>query len=140
MLDLIWILLVVVPMILFVVTVTLIVNGAHKLENYTECAGIIVRFYEATSPASTDFGKKAISPVVSYTVNGRKYEFIGHYCSTSMKVGQKINILYNHEDPSKATIKKGLYVAPMITGALTLLFTLALVIFVVLKNKGLISF
>ncbi len=139
MLNLIWILLVAVPSLLLVVTVILIVNNSHKLKNQNECTGIIEKFCKSTSPLC-ETGEKIFSPVVSYTVNGRKYEFIGNYCSTRMKVGEKIRILYNPEDPSKATIKGGLYAAPMITGALTLFFTLALVMCVVLKINGLIHF
>lgn len=134
MLNLILILLIVVSAILLTVTVILIMNSSQKLKSYRECIGTIIKFYENSSPMRVGSeAHKAISPVVSYTVNGKTYEFIGNYCSTWMKVGDKINILYNNEDHSKATIKKGLYVAPMIIGALTLLFALALVIFVVLQ-------
>lgn len=140
MLDMIYLLLVVVSMILLAVTVILVMNSYKKLKNYNECTGVIVKFYEATSPASADFGEKAISPVVSYTVSGKNYEFIGNYCSTSMKVGQEIKILYNKDNPAKATMKAGLYFAPIVTGALALLAIIALVIFVILKSKGIISF
>jgi len=57
-----------------------------------------------------------------------------------MKVGQEVKVLYNKEDNSKATIKTGIYFAPIITGGLTLLFILPIIIYLVLKSKGIISF
>lgn len=130
-----------VPIILFVVTLVLIVNGNHKMHKYNECTGTIVRFYENTSELRVgSYETKAVSPVVSYSVNGRTYEFTGNYYSTSMKVGQEVKVLYNKEDNSKATIKTGIYFAPIITGGLTLLFILPIIIYLVLKSKGIISF
>ena len=130
-----------VPIILFVVTLILIVNGNNKMNKYNECTGTIVRFYENTSELRVgSYETKAVSPVVSYSVNGRTYEFTGNYYSTSMKVGQEVKVLYNKEDNSKATIKTGIYFAPIITGGLTLLFILLIIIYLVLKSKGIISF
>lgn len=137
--DLILVLLIVVSLILFVVTVILIVSGTRKRRNYDECTGIIEGFHEYKTPMHKA-GERSFSPVISYTVHGRKYEFVGDYGSTSMKVGQKIHILYDRTEPSKATVKQGLFVAPMITGVLTLVFTLALVIFAILKSSGVINF
>lgn len=106
-----------VPIILFVVTLILIVNGNNKMNKYNECTGTIVRFYENTSELRVgSYETEAVSPVVSYSVNGRTYEFTGNYYSTSMKVGQEVKVLYNKEDNSKATIKTGIYFAPIITG------------------------
>lgn len=130
-----------VPIILFVVTLILIVNGNNKMNKYNECTGTIVRFYENTSELRVgSYETKAVSPVVSYSVNGRTYEFTGNYYSTSMKVGQEVKVLYNKEDNSKATIKTGIYFAPIITGGLTLLFILPIIIYLVLKSEGIISF
>ena len=130
-----------VPIILFVVTLIFIVNGNNKMNKYNECTGTIVRFYENTSELRVgSYETKAVSPVVSYSVNGRTYEFTGNYYSTSMKVGQEVKVLYNKEDNSKATIKTGIYFAPIITGGLTLLFILPIIIYLVLKSKGIISF
>lgn len=140
MLDMILGLLIVVPLILLAVTVVLAVNSYKKLKKYKQCTGVIVKFYEGEPVAPDRFGEIAISPVISYTAGGKNYEFIGNYCSTSMKVGQEIQILYNEENPAKATIKTGLYFGPIVTGALTLFFASALVIFLILKSKGIISF
>lgn len=138
--DLVLMLCMAVSAILFAITMALIVNSVYKMKHYVKCTGVIVGFYEGTSPASSDFGKKVISPVISYTAEGQKQKFIGNYCSTMMKKGQKIDILYDKKEPSKAVIQQGLYFAPAITGVLTLLSTMALIIFVMLKSKGFIMF
>lgn len=131
----------IVPLVLLVVTVILINNANSKMKNYNECRGTIVRFYENTSQLRvSSYENKAISPVISYTVNGKTYEFIGNYYSTSMKVGQQVNVLYSKSDCSKATIKTGVFFAPIITGGLTVLFILPIVIYVILKSKGIINF
>lgn len=131
----------IVPIVLFIVTLILIVNGNNKMNKYNECSGTIVRFYENTSELRVgSYETKAVSPVVSYSVNGKTYEFTGNYYSTSMKVGQEVKILYNKEDHSKATIKTSIYFAPIIMGGLTLLFILPIIIYAVLKSKGFINF
>lgn len=140
MLNLIFVILIAVFAVLLTVTVALVLYGSRKRKNYTEATGVIVKFREATSPAASEIGEKRFSPIVSYIVNGQNYKFVGNYCSTGMKAGQKIHLLYNPEEPSKAIIKKGLYVAPMITGALTLMVVLAIAILLVLKSKGIVNF
>lgn len=131
----------IIPTILFVVTVILSVNSSMILKTYHKCTGTIVGFCETTAPGNMDSdANKTISPVVSYTVDGEDYEFIGNYYSTSMKVGQEITALYHNEDPSNAIIKSGLYVAPAVLGALTLFFTLFYVALIILRRKGCILF
>lgn len=131
----------VIPLILLIVTVGLIINGTNKMKQYNECAGVITGFYENTAETRVgSYEAKAISPVVSYTVDGQKREFIGNYYSTNMKVGNKVTVLYDKNDSSKATIKTGLYLAPIITGGLTVLFILPIIIYLVLKSKGIINF
>lgn len=121
------------------VTVALIVHGTRKVKSCNECTGIIEEFHETRTPAYEP-GKVMVSPVVSYTSNGRHYEFVRNYYSTWMKVAQEITILYDSEDPSKATIKKGLYFAPMITGILALaLPAFSVCIFRVLRSNALPS-
>lgn len=131
----------IVPVILLTVTVFLLRNCKNKAAHYNECPGIITGFHENT--AETRLGSyetKAISPVVSYTVAGRSYEFIGKYCSTAMKVGDEVPVMYHKDDASKAAIKTGVYFGPIVTGALALLSLLPIVICSILKSKGLISF
>ena len=54
-----------------------------------------------------------------------------------MKVGQEIKVMYHNEDPSNATVKTGLYVAPMIVGMLALTFTLFYIIWIIFRKKDL---
>lgn len=110
-----------IAIILFVLTILLVENGVNKKKMYDECIGTIVRFQENTSELRLGAGEtKSVSPVVSYGVNGQAYEFIGNYYSTFMKIGQTIKVFYNKKDNSKATIKTGIYFAPIVTGCLTL--------------------
>lgn len=141
MIDLLLKLYIIVPVILLVVTIILIVNANNKMAKYDVCQGTIIKFYENTSELRVgSYETKAVSPVVSYTVNGKSYEFIGNYYSTTMKVGQQVDVMYSKTDVSKATIKTGLYFGPAITGGLTILFILPIIIYIVLKSKGLINF
>lgn len=130
---------VLIPAILFVVTVVLVVNSNRKLKTYGECTGSIIGFYESIALGSgVSDSNKRISPVVSYTVDGKEYQFIGNYFSTNMKTGQEIKVMYHKAEPEKATIREGLYVAPMILGVLTLTFTVAYIICMVLMRKGML--
>lgn len=132
---------IIIPVILFVVTVILGANSAIKLKTYHKCTGTIVGFYETASPGNSDSdAHKDISPVISYTVDGKDYEFVGNYYSTSMKVGQEISIVYPIENPADATIQEGLYFAPAVLGGLTLIFASFYIVFVILKRKGHIQF
>lgn len=130
MLNMILVLLVIVFLILLSVTIVLIINGSRKLKSYDECEGTIeeLREYRTMHQKS---GERSFSPIISYTVNGQKYECVGNYGSTSMKIGQKISVLYDPEEPSKTTVKAGVYVAPLITGILSLACALALIIVVI---------
>lgn len=136
--DLFFKIFIIVPIILTVATILLIVNSSQKLKTYSECSGTIIRFYETTNSQQGSSEKdKSISPVISYTVEGKTYEFTGNYYSTSMKVGQEIKVMYHNEDPSNATVKTGLYVAPMIVGILALTFTLFYIIWIIFRKKDL---
>ena len=130
-----------VPVILLVVTIALIRNSVKKLKNYRECTGMIMRFSKIKSPARINLDHRyRIAPVIEYKVHGKTYEFFGNYYSSWMKVGQKIQIMYHEEEPFKATVKNGLYVAPLVTGILTLGFTSAFVVLMILKSKGILNF
>lgn len=131
----------IVPLILLIVTVILIVNSSNKLKHYEQCTGVITGFYENKSAVRVDVGEtKAVSPIVSYQVDGRQYQFTANYYSTNMKVGQEVKVLYNMDDHSKASIQTGLYVGPLITGCLTLFFIIPVVVFAVLRSKGILNF
>lgn len=131
----------IIPIVLLTVTVLLSINFRSKTSHYSECTGIITGFYENTTENRLgSYENKAISPIVSYSVDGKAYEFIGNYYSTSMKVGNEVNVIYDKNNVSRATIKTGLYFAPIITGSLTLLFLLPIIIYFILKSKGIINF
>ncbi len=128
--------LVIIPLILWVVTAFLLRRSSHKLNNYYETTGTIVRMEERKKMfrASNDW-RTEITPVIAYTINGTTYECDSDYFSSSMKPGKKIKIMYNCNDFSKATVKKGLYLGPAITGIMAVCFTAAYIIALVLLNK-----
>ncbi len=127
---------IIVPIILYLVTARLVANSVHKLKNYHECMGTIVRF-EQKKPllGSSPEWSSSRTPIIAYTVNGKTYEFFTDYFSSTMKVGKKIRILYSNEDFSKATVKAGLYTIPIVTGSLAVGFTIAYVVAFILWNK-----
>lgn len=71
---------------------------------------------------------EAVSLVITYEVNGTKYDFIGNYYSTTMKVGDKIKIMYNQNNPKEETTKKGINLAVVILGAFTIISFIVLII------------
>lgn len=128
-----------VPLVLLIVTIVLIVNGHMRLRGSGQCTGVIVDFYRATAAGAVSSGEHvAISPVVSYTVFGQTYRFIGKYYSTNMKIGSQVTVLYDLQNPSNATIKTGVWLGPLITGMLTLFFTIAVIIVYILRNTGIL--
>lgn len=120
-------LLVLIPMfatvVLGTVSICLLVNTRNKIKDFKETKGKIVKFYENDSElrVGTD-AVKAVSPVVVYSVDEQEHQFIGRYCTSSMKVGDTVGVLYDPEQPDRAVMKHGLYFAPLITGILALVF------------------
>lgn len=130
-----------VPLILMIATVGLTINGVEKKKHYLECMGVITGFYENSSAMRVDASEtKAISPIVSYAVHGQSYEFVGNYYSTGMKIGDQVAVLYHEDDFSKATIKTGVYFAPLITGVLAVASLLPIIILAVLRLLGIVKF
>jgi hypothetical protein len=128
-----------VSVILVIVTLFLGINAGKKLQNRAQCTGTIVGFQENTSPMfRNDYDAARLSPIVSFTVKGETYQFIARYADTSMKVGKQVPVVYNVEDPSIASIKTGLWLAPVITGSIALIFGILAIAFTVAKNFGLI--
>lgn len=124
---------------LAIITIILVVSATNKNKTMATCQGKIIKFYENSAEARVgDYENASISPVVTYEINGQTYEFIGNYYSTSMKIGDEVEVLYNKDDVSKATIKKGLFLGPIITGALSVGFILAYGLYLIIKTKGLI--
>lgn len=129
----------IVTVIMLVITVILGINGAKKLQHRAECTGTIVGFYkDTTAMMRNDYETYRISPIISYTVNGKTYEIKGNYYDTTMKEGKQVTLLYELDDPAKATIKTGVWLGPVITGAIALLFAILSIAFTVVKNMGLI--
>ena len=82
-------------LILIIVTVILVVSAIKKTENYLSSTGSIIGFHESSNAASVDsYNEKNIAPIISFNANGQTYEVLGNFCSTSMKIGDKIDILY----------------------------------------------
>jgi len=130
---------VVVAMILLIVTVLLIVNAVKKKNNYSVCRGVITGFHENRSEAVLgDYEDSSVAPIVQYTVNGKTYEIIGRYYSTSMKIGKQVDVLYNPSNASIATLKTGVNIAPIITGALCAVFFIISVLLFLLRATGVI--
>lgn len=132
---------IIIPLILIIVTAFLISNMNKKNANYAETEGTIVDIFETTAAIKLSSGEhKAISPVIKFSVADKEYEFIGKYYSTSMKIGSKVKVLYDEKNPENASIKSGLVFAPMITGILAIVFIIPIIIYFVLKSKGIITF
>ncbi|MGI6699428.1 MAG: hypothetical protein ACOX6G_03805 [Christensenellales bacterium] len=112
------------PAILLIVTLILVQKAFKKVDNSIQIEGTIIRF--------DGRGR----PIVSYNIDGADYVFVGNYRTSLMRIGQKIQILYDLEDHSKATIKAGLYLAPIITGGIALLFLLPGIVMLVLASGG----
>ncbi len=128
------------PLIFFVVTIFLLRNSMKKLRSYQECTGTIIRFCKNTTPRSAGLQHHhyGLSPVIAYKAQGKTYELVGNYYSSWMKVGQEIRIMYHGEDPAQATVKKGLYTAPLVLACLTVGFTGVWVLLIVLRQYGLL--
>jgi len=63
---------------------------------------------------------------------------VGTYYVNTMKINDSIDVLYKKSNPAEATMKNGLYVAPIITGGLALVFSIGYIVLIVLKSKRII--
>ena len=140
MMNVIFSMIFVVSIILLVVTVILIIRGTKKISTHNECNGTIVKLYEnSVAGVVRDYETVAVSPIVNYEVDGKTYEFIGNYYSTSMQVGQTVRVLYDPKNPSIASIKNGIFFAPIVTGTLTVVFLTISVVYFIVKINGIIN-
>lgn len=124
-----------IPLLLFLVTLILIIRGNKKRKYSVCCEGTIVGFYISKPRSSVGadiYSGRAYAPIVAYNVNGKTYKFVAKFCSSSMKTGDKVKVLYNNDDHTVASIKKGIYVLPAITGVLTLCSVVPIVIYIML--------
>lgn len=119
----------IIPIIFLIITIILIIKLIKRNKEYVEGVGTITDFHKNTSEMIlNDYETEAISPVITYEVNGTKFDFIGNYYSTTMKVGDKIKIMYNQNNPKEATTKKGLNLAVVILGTFTIISFIVLII------------
>lgn len=119
----------VISIIFFGITLYLLVDMVKKHKNYDECTGIITDFngYQPEKPGH--YYIHQISPIVSYTVGGINYNFQGDFFSRNMRVGTKVQVYYHKEDYSKAFMKSGVHIAPLLTGGISIIFMLSSVLF-----------
>ena len=121
MVNISWIIAIVVlcAFILVIVTVVLLSKYINTKNSYQLAYGRIKDFYKNTAASLVNsYEHYAISPIIEYNINGMKYEFIGNYYNTSMKIGDSVKIYYNEKNPEKAIIRAGMIFAPLITGGL----------------------
>lgn len=119
----------IVPIIFLIITIILIIKLIKRNKEYVEGIGTITDFHKNTNEMRlNDYETEAISPVITYEVNETKFDFIGNYYSTTMKIGDKIKIMYNQNNPKEATTKKGLNLAVVILGAFTIISFIVLIV------------
>lgn len=117
-----------ISLICLILTVILFINSNNIMDNSEECIGTIVDF-KVTHSGSDD----SIHPIVSYEVNDQKYKFVSNYYSSSMKVGGSVEVLYNRNDYSDATIKSGVYFAPILMGIFAGVFFIPAIIMFIIR-------
>ena len=119
----------IIPIIFLIITIILIIKLIKRNKEYVEDVGTITDFHKNTNEMRLkDYETEAISPVITYDVNGTKFDFIGNYYSTTMKIGDKIKIMYNQNNPKDATTKKGLNLTVVILGAFTIISFIVLIV------------
>lgn len=119
----------IVPIIFLIITIILIIKLIKRNKEYVEGVGTITDFHKNTNEMRlNDYETEAISPVITYEVNETKFDFIGNYYSTTMKIGDKIKIMYNQNNPKEATTKKGLNLAVVILGTFTIISFIVLIV------------
>lgn len=124
-------------LVLTFISVLLYINAVKKKIHYLRCYGKIIGFHENTAEVRLNsYENMAISPVIEYKVSGDTYSFIGSFCSTSMKIGDEVNVLYNVNDYSKAIMEKGIFFGPIITSSLSLFFLIIVIILYFLTING----
>lgn len=119
----------IIPIVFLIITIILIIKLIKRNKEYVDGVGTITDFHKNTNEMRlNDCENEAISPIITYEVNGTKFDFIGNYYSTTMKVGDEIKIMYNPNNPKEATTKKGLSLAVVILGAFTIVSFIVLIV------------
>lgn len=122
---------------LLLLAVTFVLLSRVKKAERDSCLGegYIVGFRHGSSEIMLDdYETTSISPVVRYTAGGQVYEFVGNYYATTMKIGDKVEVLYNRQDMSKARLNRGRYLAPIVTGAIACVFIVLYVAYLFTKK------
>lgn len=125
MIDMIMRLYVIIPLILLIVTVFLIRNSYKKLKKYKRGEATLIELKWISRRNNMGY-----IPIVEYEVNGEKYTSEFNYYSSGMKVGDKVDILYDENDLGKRVASlKGLYVAPIVLGSMTIFFFIPFILY-----------
>lgn len=120
---------IIIPILFLIITVMLIIKLLKQKREFREQDGVIIDFYENNNELRLkDYEHKKTSPIISYEVNGNKFEFVGNYYSTTMKKGDKIKIVYNTKNPKQAKVKNGLIFAIIILSIFTISSFIALLL------------
>lgn len=122
----------VVSIIFVVVAAIVFVVDLNAQNNSEECVGTIVGFDIDVSGADGDISK---FPIVSYSVNGQDYKFVSNYYSSSMEAGDDVEVLYDRDNWSDATIKSGLFFIPIVFGIIAIVFGIVAIVMIVVRRK-----
>ncbi len=134
----------VIGIIMIITTITIIYNSKNILATYTETEGIVIRYREWISITKyRDVERKTnmYCPIVEYKIpsNSKSFLLEENVSSDSpdYEIGEKLIVLYDDKDPSKAIIKSfsELYLEAIITGVLGLAFA-SVGYYNVQKNKN----
>lgn len=109
--------------VIMVVSVILVSRSKKIEDTYSKCTGVITGF-KVRDSSTNDYSYRTKSPVIQYRVEGEEYQFTGNYCSKSMHVGDKVELLYN-SDNSKVVIRSGLFLASGIAIAVSIVIFVA---------------
>ena len=120
----------IIPVILIIIAVCTAISAFRKYTNSVEAEGIIteLKMNTAAITRSSD-NSYMMYPVIEYDYDGTRYSFSANYATSSMRIGDRVKILIKKTDPSKAVIKQGLFVAPLIVGGLAIVFIIPYFVF-----------
>lgn len=122
----------IVDTILFIVAFFLLMNVYKKNKYYNLCTGTVIGFQRVYSMMTDN--SNGILTMVSYDVDGKNYVFNGAFYTPNMKVGTKVKVFYNKEDPTKASMKGGVYLPAIIVGSLAIGFLVGIIFIIILIN------
>jgi len=133
MLNMITGLITIIDIILFIISISLFIKDNTKSKKYITTIGEIIDIKKRTGYTVDNDIYTVLSPTIKYNVNNHDYYFNGFYANKNMQVGEKLEILYDKNNPENACVKKGMFIAPIITGGIAILFLIALIILCILN-------